>query len=42
MMNGDIEPKSEITKVDLGYYNSLQTTSAYSSAGSSMASGCKR
>ena len=27
-MNGDIEPKSTITKVDLGYYNSLQTTSA--------------
>lgn len=26
--NGDIEPKSTITKVDLGYYNSLQTTSA--------------
>ena len=27
-MNGDIEPKSNITKVDLGYYNTLQTTSA--------------
>lgn len=27
-MNGDIEPNSKITKVDLGYYNSLQTTSA--------------
>lgn len=26
-MNGDIQPKSEITKVDLGYYNSLQTNS---------------
>lgn len=26
--NGDIEPKSKITKVELGYYNSLQTTSA--------------
>ena len=26
--NGDIEPKSDVTKVDLGYYNSLQTTSA--------------
>ena len=24
----DIEPKSEVTKVELGYYNSLQTTSA--------------
>ena len=27
-MNGDIQSKSEITKVELGYYNSLQTTSA--------------
>lgn len=27
-MNGDIEPNSKITKVDLGYYNSLQTTSS--------------
>lgn len=26
--NGDIQPKSKITKVELGYYNSLQTTSA--------------
>ncbi len=26
--NDYIEPKSEVTKVDLGYYNSLQTTSA--------------
>ena len=27
-MNGDIEPKSKVTDVELGYYNSLQTTSA--------------
>lgn len=27
-INGNIPPKSHITKVELGYYNSLQTTSA--------------